>query len=191
MKNVNLGIIVSLFLLVALQSGAQVIDVHSQKDPDTDFSRFRTYSWASQIEDVLDEDRFFLNDLVFKADTRDAVRRELESRGYRVDRNKPDLIVNFRVYDRKATLKGYQGYGSRYWHMDEYNPARDIKSVEVEAGTLIISLLDRARGVVVWQAYASGLGNAGAFEKEEGKIREAVNLIFEDFGIRVNEYTRR
>ena len=52
-------------------------------------------------------------------------------------------------------------------------------------------MADRKSGKVVWQGFASGLIENNSFVKEEGKIREAVNMIFEEFGERAKEYTRK
>jgi len=57
--------------------------------------------------------------------------------------------------------------------------------------TLLVSMADRESGKVVWQGFASGLIENDAFIKDEGKIREAVNLIFEEYNQRAKEYTRK
>jgi hypothetical protein len=182
---------VALVVIATQITTGQEISVRSQKDSDTNFGMYTTYYWARQVDEVLDEGHFFLNDLILKADIRDAMRRELDARGYRLQPNNPDLIINFRVFDRKTRLRGYQGYGSTFWGHDEYNPTLDNRTGEVEAGTLILCIVDRVRNVLVWEGRASGLVGEDAFLKDEGKIREAVNLLFEDYGVRVSEYTRR
>lgn len=182
---------VSLLFMVAQITTGQEISVRSQKDPDTDFGKYTTYYWAEQVDKVLDEGRFFLNDLILKADIRNAVRAELDAHGYKLQPNNPDLIVNFRVFEKKTQLKGYQGYGSTFWGPHEYNAAFDNKIVEVEAGTLILCIVDRVSKVLIWQGMAFGLNDHDAFTKDEGKIREAISLLLDDYGIRVAEYTRR
>lgn len=182
---------VSLFLMATMITTGQEISVCSQKDPDTNFGKYTTYYWAEQIDDVLDQGHFFMNDLILKADIRDAVRRELDARGYRLQPKNPDLIVNFRIFGKKTRLRGHQGYGSTFWGQHEYKPTLGGKTGEVEAGTLILCMLDRDRNVLVWEGMASGLQSGDVFLKDEGTIREAVNLMLEDYGIRVNEYTRR
>jgi hypothetical protein len=52
-------------------------------------------------------------------------------------------------------------------------------------------MIDRKNGSIVWQGFASGLINNDQFIKEEGKVREAVNLIFEEYPYRATEYTKR
>jgi hypothetical protein len=185
------GMVLAFLLLKSVTLQAQEIAVRSHKNPDVDFTRFRTYTWAAQVDQKQDDSFYFLNDLVMKADIRDAVRSEMETRGYRQDGTNPDLLVNFRVFIRPVNLRGYHGYGSSYWSQSEYDPSSDMTSYDVDAGTLILSMLDRKSGILVWQGFASGLSDTGEFTRNEKKIREAVNLLFEDYGIRVSEYTKR
>jgi hypothetical protein len=174
-----------------LAANAQQIRVESDRSLDTDFSEYKTFYWSSQADEWLDEGMYFLNDLTMKSMVRDAVKGELMGLGYEMRSHNPDLIVNFRVFDEAVTLKGYQGYGTSYWGDERYREVEDTTSYNVEAGTLLLSLADRESGKVVWQGFASGLIENNAFIKDEGKIRQAVNLIFEEFDQRAKEYTRK
>jgi hypothetical protein len=170
---------------------AQTITVKSDRSLDTDFNDYKTFYWASQVDSWLDEGLYFLNDLTMKAIVRDAVKGELMGLGYQMQSHEPDLIVNFRVFEEPVTIKGYEGYGTSYWGDDTYREISDTASYDVEAGTLLVSMADRKSGKVVWQGFASGLIKDNAFVKDEGKIREAVNLIFEEYDQRAKEYTRK
>lgn len=172
-------------------ANAQSITVNSDRSLDTDFSNYKTFYWASQVDSWLDEGLYFLNDLTMKAIVRDAVKSELMGLGYEMQSYEPDLIVNFRVFEEPITLKGYEGYGISYWGDQRFREISDTTSYEVEAGTLLVSMADRESGSVVWQGFASGLIRDNAFVKDEGKIREAVNLIFEEYNQRAKEYTRK
>jgi len=174
-----------------MNATAQSITVKSDRSPDTDFSAYKTFYWSSQADAWLDEGMYFLNDLAMKAVIRDAVKGELMGLGYEMQSLNPDLLVNFRVFDKPVTLKGYQGYGETYWGDTQFRGIDERETYEVEAGTLLVSIADRESGQVVWQGFASGLIENDAFIKDEGKIREAVNLVFEDFNQRAKEYTRK
>ena len=115
----------------------------------------------------------------------------MDSRGYRLQPGNPDLIINFRVFEKRTKLRAYQEYGSTFWGPHEYKPTLTGKSGVIEAGTLILCMVDRVRNVLVWEGSASGLIDKDAFLRDEGKIREAVSLMFEDYNGRVAEYTRR
>jgi Domain of unknown function (DUF4136) len=122
--------------------------------------------------------------LVFKSQLREAIQEELMSLGYRIDKNNPDLIVNFRVFEDATTLKGFEGYGSSYWGNKSYRQISDMATYDVKAGTLLVSLLDRKNAQVVWQGFASGLIADDRFVKDKATIREAVNLIIDEYGVR-------
>jgi hypothetical protein len=184
-------IISALFLLGTLSVHAQNIKVTAIKALDQDFSSYRTFYWAGQVDEQLDLNSFFLNDLVLKADIRDAVHGELEALGYKLNATNPDLIINFRVFDRPTTLHGLDGYERNYWGTNEYFAGADSTSFDVEAGTIIISIVDRREQNLVWQGFATGLLKEGEFNKNDGNIREAVKLIFDEYGHRVYEYTKR
>lgn len=182
----------ALMVLVSVVSTyAQSITVASDRDPKTDFSKYKTFYWASQIDSQLDEGFYFLNDLILKAQVRDAVKAELMGLGYKPDANAPNLIVNFRLFDKPAHLKGIEGYGTNYWGDQTYRLISDTTTYHVEAGTLLVSLVDSKEGKLVWQGFASGLINNNEFLKDEGKIREAVNLIFDEYGLRAKEYSKK
>ena len=66
-----------------------------------------------------------------------------------------------------------------------------LNEIKVDAGTLIISIVDRENRKLVWQAFASGLLEGIDFTKDENKLREAVALLFEAYGTRVNNYSKR
>jgi hypothetical protein len=185
------AVAVCIVVLGITSTYAQSITVASDRRMDTDFSKYKTFYWASQVDDKLDEGLYFLNDLVLKANTREAVEAELLGLGYTLDANEPDLIVNFRVFEEPVRLKGLEGYGTSYWGGEQYRSISDTTSYEVEAGTLLVSLVDREKGEIVWNGFASGLIDDDKFIKDEGKIREAANLIFEEYGLRAREYSKK
>ena len=185
------GTIFVLFLLMGLNATAQDISVRFDRNSDIDFTRYSTYYWARQVVSERDEPHYFLNDLVLKADVRDAVRSELDDKGYQFTDVSPDLLINFRLFDKATKLSGFEGYGFEYWDRSEFNLAAAVKEHYVDAGTLIISIIDRREQALVWQGFASGLLQDGELTKDEGKIRDAVKLIFDEYGLTANKYTRR
>lgn len=189
MKRIMLMCLMSVGL--AFATSAQSITVKSDRVTDTDFGDYKTFYWASQVDTWLDEGLYFLNDLTMKVMIRDAVKSELMGLGYGLQSENPDLIVNFRVFEKPVTIKGFEDYGTSYWGEQQFRGISETASYDVAAGTLLVSLADRESGQVVWQGFASGLINNDAFIKDEGKIREAVNLVFEEYNQRAKEYSRK
>jgi hypothetical protein len=187
MKKVMMGFI--LLIIVAASYAQSSITVRSDQAEDVDFTKYKTFGWASQVSNELEAGVYFLNDLVLKAQVRDAVKSELLGLGYEMGTDQPDLLVNFRVFDKPVTLQGAVDDAS-YWGTDNY-AGIPTESYDVEAGTLLVSLADRESGKVIWQGFASGLIDNNQFIKEEGKIHEAVDMIFEEYNERATEYSKK
>jgi hypothetical protein len=185
MKNM-FAIVVAVF--VSTPAFTQDITIETQKQLNTDFSKFKTYYYASQVDDKLDEGYFFLNDVILKSNVRNAVDAEMQALGYKKNPSSPDLIVNFRLFESQTRIKGSQDYGNKFWGM-EIRQSEDTTSYIVKPGTLFISLIDRKNSSIVWQGFASGLIDNKQFIKDETKIKEAVNRIFNKYGYRArNNY---
>lgn len=185
----NIALVVLLMMSVA--ASAQQISVQSREAANADLSRMKTFAWASQLNDALDAGNYFVNDIVLKTDIKEAVALALEERGYRMDPERPDIIVNIRVFDEPVMLNSYESYGAAFWGDVEFQTPADTLNTELQAGTLIISIVDREAGRILWQGYASGLVENNKFVKDEEKVREAVKLIFERYNYRASEYTKR
>ena len=152
----------------------------------------KSYGFASHVDNKLDPGFYFLNDLILKSQIRDAVNSELQGLGYqKATSGKPDMLVNFRVFEQPTTLRGFEGMGEDYWSGTQTRTSDDRTEYKVKGGTLMVNFVDVDSGEVIWQGFASGLIDNGKFVKDEGKVREAVNLIFDEFGQRANEYSRR
>ncbi|MGA0557372.1 DUF4136 domain-containing protein [Larkinella sp. VNQ87] len=182
-------IIATAFALVAGLTQAQNITVDADKKLNTDFSKYKTYAWASQVDSKLDEGFYFLNDLVLKDRIRNAVKFAMDGRGYTYTRTSPDLLVNFRVFEKPVTIRGYTGYGTTYFGTKEVREPEDVTTFEVKAGSVVVNLVDTKTGQVVWRGLASGLTNANGFDRSDNKIKEAVNLIFEKYPYRADQYS--
>ncbi|MVM41600.1 DUF4136 domain-containing protein [Spirosoma sp. HMF3257] len=175
-------------LLTTSLSWAQNITIDADKKLNTDFSKYKTYAWTSQVDNKLDPGFYFLNDLELKERVRNAVAFALDGRGYTFNRQSPDLLVNFRVFDRPTTIKGYAGYGTTYFGNNEVREPDDQTSFDVKAGSLIVNLVDKKTGQVVWRGLASGLTNNNGFDRDHNKIKQAINLMFEKYSYRADHY---
>ncbi len=169
-------------------SGTQHVTVDTEKKLNTDFSKYKTYAWASQVDNKLDPGFYFLNDLELKARIRDAVKYEMDARAYTFQRQSPDLIVNFRVFEKPTKIQGYTGYGTTYFGNEVREP-EDATTFDVKAGSIVVNLVDEKTGQVVWRGLISGLTNDNGFDRSQNKIKESINLIFEKYPFRGDKIT--
>ena len=180
---------VAALALTASLTQAQNISVNSETSPNTDFSKYKTYTWASQVDGKMDPGLYFLNDLVLKNQIRDAVGYAMNGRGYKIQRQNPDLIVNFRVFDKPTTIKGYTNTGSDYFGPGEVNSLGDEKDIKVQPGTILVNIVDTKNDKVVWTGMASGMATtSNGFNRQKEKIDEATNLIFQKYPYRADKY---
>lgn len=184
-----LSIFAAVLLLSSCSRQANVVTVDADRKLNTDFSQYKSFTWASQVDNKLDPGFYFLNDLELKERIRNAVSYELEARGYDMNRQSPDLIVNFRVFDKPTTIRGYTDYGTTYFGAGEVREQDDVKMFEVEAGSVVLNLIDKKTGQVVWRGLASGLTNANGFDRDENKVKEAVKLMFDKYDYRADKMT--
>lgn len=184
-----------LFFLMVVFAGSkatsQELSVSVWKHPDAELGRYNSFDWAVQLNNALDDDHFFLDDLVLKADVRFNIRTELQERGYKMTRIAPDLLVNARVFKRSGSISSEHVYNAHYWAKSEYSTSGVKTGTRVDAGTLIISILDRTMKQIVWEARVAGLIIENEFVKDENIIRNAVDLAFREYDVPEGTYTRR
>jgi len=148
-----------------------------------DFSKYKTYSWASQVRDE-NNTTYFLNDLLFKSMVRDAVDHEMASRGYSYSATGGDLVLNFRVFDQPTEIRTNDNLGNGYWASNEAYPYNSREEVKLDKGSILVQMIDRTKGVSVWQGYASGLTDGDVFNKDKDKVYTAVGQIFNKYQYR-------
>jgi hypothetical protein len=90
------------------------------------------------------------------------------------------------VTERPGKLKTFNGYEMIDNGLDSVRTPQDTQTVDIDAGTLIINLLDAKSGVVAWQGYASGILKPDMIN-DNTKVREAVASIFQKFDFKAKQ----
>jgi hypothetical protein len=195
----------TLFILLTLLTTslfAQDYTIKSDKDLGAPFDDYKTYAWAKQVN-TSSSLVYALNDAILKSKIQHAVAHELAARDHTMSTQNPDILVNFRVFDKPVTITSYKGYfrDANYWGTDEVSQS-DLALVAhssstgaldrgtenyFEAGTLLVQIVDAKKGVVVWQGYASGLLDGNVFDKNPDHVSKAINLIFEEYDLVLDE----
>ncbi|GGF21992.1 DUF4136 domain-containing protein [Hymenobacter cavernae] len=159
------------------QATGSALDASTGSASNVDFSAYKTYGWASQVNDTVNA-TFFANDASYKRTIRDAVQQQMVTRGYTYQPTTPDLIVNFRVFEQPTEIRDNSGYGDNYWTANEYRPDDAPRNIKLDKGSIFVQLVDSKKSEVVWQGYASGLGSGEAMEKDKAKVAAAVAKVF-------------
>lgn len=107
----------------------------------------------------------------------DAIKHELIAAGYDHKKSGSNMLVLYSIFSRDGELIG------------DFNDDDNINTekVNVDKGTLIISIIDRETGETVWSGF-----NDGAFDKvsstEENKIIRSVSELLERLRVESDTY---
>jgi hypothetical protein len=119
---------------------------------------------------------------------KDAVREQLVRRGYVENATAPEFVVSFHATVRAMREEDFCTMRNRVLLSD---PGREIEVCRVQAGrlgrtyrqgTLIVFVVDRSRGVLLWQGVAEDAARSVADAR--GVVRQAVERMFRDFPAR-------
>lgn len=148
--------------------------------------QFRTYTWASNIDSIPNNTVFVgangvyvFNNMSTRGQIKDAIQYELSARGFKMDSDSPDMIINYMVFEREAELRTYNGY-QVVNGLDSVRTEDNVARVTVQPGTLFVTISGAKNEGVVWQGYASGILSSDII-KDPAKIKTAVQQIFNEF----------
>jgi len=127
------------------------------------------------------------------ASTNTAIQRsiteEMEGRGYHKAEGYGDLIITYKVIDRRSKIRGYNNDAPEVVSGEQVRQPQDTATYWLEPGSLMINLIDNKTSQVVWDGFATGLSNGDAFITDPVKVKEAIHLIFEQFKYRADKLT--
>jgi len=130
---------------------------HDMKHPYI-LDRYRAFAWASQV-DNLECNEYFLNDQWVKTSVKHAISKQLGSIGYIYTEQEPDLLINFRVFDKPQTITCAADWGPDYFSEGEIEQYDESRVIEIPEGTVVVQFIDRRAG----KHRVAGVGD-GAFE---------------------------
>lgn len=179
-----------MFAVVALSlalSGCASIEVTTDYDPTTDFTRYQTFAWMEGSGRGTDDPRVG-GDLMDQRFRR-AIESELVSRGMqKVATGQPDVYVGYQVAldDRVdyQTINTYYGAGWGYRGVARVGVGTQTYAREYTLGTLVIDVFDAARRELVWRGTGEGRVDVARNPQErQERVNEAVTAILEDFPV--------
>lgn len=149
------------------------------------FRRYRTYEFISG--DGINADTSRLG-----AAVRDAIRTRLKVQGYRASRRRPDLLVNFRLFEGDMHFRGYSQDDFTTWvkngnSEEDDTPKEERKGYQpvrllLSEGTLLVTLIDNRTNRAVWNGYASGV-SVPSGPQGEVVLRRSVRSIFDQYHV--------
>ena len=186
--------VITLFLFSMLALGSCMTTREARVDSDYsyrgNFRHYRTYEFMTGSDLTSDTSKLGLS-------LREAIQQRLLAQGYRLARRRPDMLVNFRVFQGDMRFHGFAQEDLSIWikrNIEEtddtptnfrqgYQPVRLLLS----EGTLLLTLIDAHTNRAVWNGYASGVtvpdGPMG-----EVVLRRSVRSILDRYRIFTSEF---
>jgi hypothetical protein len=169
-------------------------EIRTDYDRSADFSSFESYGFP----DELGTDRAGYSTLI-TTHFRQAVDREMQSRGYRYTESHPELLVNFFANVRNVTAirsrpnvwVGYGYYGYRYGMYTAWPLYADnVDTVHYKVGTANIDIVDAERNQLIWEGVAEGRLTREVMENPQPAIESVVAELFSRYPGKARKGTR-
>jgi len=167
--------------------------VGADKSLQVSLNDYSTYGWTTNIDQIPSDQIFvgpngvyvFNNESV-RSKIKSAIEYELSAKGFKKEQANPDLLVVFLVTEQPATLTTYNGYQVVNGGLDTVRTPENVEKTQVDAGTLLINIIDAKTSKVAWQGYASGVLKPDMIN-DNSKVRQAVSSIFEEFKFKAKQ----
>lgn len=161
-----------------------------------DFTNLKTYSWTTDIDKIPNEQIFIgpggvyvFNNESGRKMIKDAIKYQLDARGYKMSTTNPDMLISFSVLEQGGRLRTTNGYVTLTGG-EKVRTEDNISYKDVKPGTLIVNITNMKTGKMIWQGFASGILQADQMQ-DQAKVRQAVSSIFEEFNHSNNNYSSR
>ncbi|HEV7351342.1 DUF4136 domain-containing protein [Telluribacter sp.] len=173
---------VALFaLVIAGCSLNRKVFVEHDYSYETNFKDYSTYTFLECERDT--------NNLC--TEIYEAIRRQMQARGYKLTADKPTLLVNYGIFYDNLRYQGYMQPVIKNW-VDTENDGFRYEPIKyaLDKGTLIVSLIDAESDQVVWRGYASGILKGGE-TNPNNYYRSVVRRIFDQYPLFAKGYDPR
>ena len=187
-------LVLLLVFTTLILSACSSYNFYSVSNGKLDISRYQTYAWVPANESKTSN--YYQNDIA-EDKIISAVNTELDTRGFKADNRKPDLLIRYTaVVDNKSKVISdpvyyqqparyvprvgyYQGRAVYYYQYQRSFPVyagTETRKIEVEEGNIVIDLIDRSTSKVIWRGVAKG--EVDNLEKAVNDIPKVVGKIF-------------
>jgi len=170
-------LIAALVLVSAAACGGPPLTVDADYNPDTDFTKYKTWSWMAAAKpnekDI---------DSISQQRIKDAIDAELPTRGIKKVEDGGDLTVTYQISVQHKIKQSNASVGVGYGWGPAHIGVSKSPSREYDEGTLIVDLVDPKTKTLVWRGSAVGTVNPDASpEERKARIREAVGYMLEGY----------
>jgi hypothetical protein len=164
-----------LILAALFITGCTTISVNQDYDPAYDFAKLKTYGFIPITEEAgIDQ----LN----ATRLGDAIKENLNAKGYTLSENADFGIALFFTKDTKTSIQSTGGYGYGYGYRGYGGMGGSTYVSQYDEGTLVIDVVDMAKQELVWRGIGTGvISDNPSVEERTANINYAVTEILTQF----------
>ena len=161
-------------------------DVRTNYMPGTDFSKFRTYAWASDVQGIPEIGG--QPDQILDAQVKQAIDSQMAAKGFNKveDGSKADLLLGYQLaIDREKQINGmvngmggWGGWGPWGGGLDSFSANTSTSYI----GTFVVGMYDPAAKKLVWIGGAQhAIEPSKKPEKNQERLNKGAQKLLKDF----------
>ena len=164
-------------LLFLISLASCNVKVHTTQDNSVDFSKYKTFCWLDGCEFTYTGPNY-LDDSLWRETIKDAIILELAEKGIVQDENSPDLLIDFHISVENESSVIYHHIENQYNFQPNYEADEEI--IHYLKGTMIIHMVDKAQGKMVWSSESISYMSVHP-ELTERNFRKGIALTLKKF----------
>lgn len=181
------------FSLLLIAATACSPTVYTDTAPDANFDAYETYAYLPSGED--DEAQSIYTQKIINE-----VNQEMEARGYALDNENPDLLVNVEtMYEEEEELQRvpvantYDYYTPGFYSPTTLSPyyytgyatiprvsGAGIREIEYTEGTFVVDVIDASENQIIWRGWSETPVDPADLDTS---IRSYIDNIFEEYPV--------
>jgi hypothetical protein len=181
-ENVLHGIAIA--VIVMATGCASSPNTYSNKDSNTDFTRYKTFGYFSTLSTDNEQYESLVSNFL-----KVAVAQEMDKRGLTYAED-PDIKVNFYINTKEKirtrnvpTTSAYYGYRDPFYDPWMGYGGYETRVDQYTEGTLNIDVVDASTDKLIWEGFVVGRVTDEAVRNLEETIDKAVAVVMADFPI--------
>jgi hypothetical protein len=182
----SFSVLIFAILLTSCSATKSTPVVGKNADISANFKNIKTFNWTAGIDNIPTDKILIVPNGVYVFNNesgrkmiKDAVKYELDARGYTMSEANPDMLVSFSVTEQGGSLRTTNGYVT-VSSGEKVRTEDNVSFTDVKPGTLIVNFIDAKTNTQIWQGFASGILKSDQMQ-EQTRVRQAVATVFSQF----------
>jgi hypothetical protein len=179
MKRVNFLLSI---LLISSSSFAQTRQVFEKSVYDAELDQFETYAIGDMTN--ISGETFVTENQLLSSMVENAIEYEMDTYNYNMEKENPDMLINYMVFDQKYSDE--VGYMPGF-RLDEDFGMDDNILKDIKDGSMMVSMVRTKDGKAVWSGYViDGIDPEASLREQQKDARQAISAAMEVFMAHVN-----